>query len=93
MTKNVGEKVACISNCSAFISLCAIVVLSFVDVVPRRQESLAWLFYVCGGVFAVSLIVSVSLAAARFFRRNGEGIHEAKDIRGKVGKFVEGGRF
>lgn len=81
MTKNVGEKVACISNCSAFISLCAIVVLSFVDVVPRRQESLAWLFYVCGGVFAVSLIVSISLAAARFFRRNGKTTYKTKIFR------------
>lgn len=83
MTKNVGEKVMCISSCCAVVSLCAIVVLSFVDVVPRRQESLARLFYVCGGVFVVSLIASASLAAARFFRRSGEGIHKAKDIREK----------
>lgn len=81
MTENVGEKVASISNCCAFVSLCAIVVLSFVDVVPRRQESLARLFYVCGGVFVVSLIVSVSLTVARFFRRNGKTAYKTKIFR------------
>jgi len=64
MAENVNEKSRHILNCSPCIlllSLCALVVVSFIDVVPSKQASLECLFYFCLIVFIASLIVSLYL--------------------------------
>ena len=64
MAKNVNEKGRYILNCSLCIlllSLCALVIVSFVNVTPSKQASLEILFYSCLIVFIASLIVSLYL--------------------------------
>ena len=64
MAENVNEKSWHILNCSLcslLLSLCALVVVSFIDVVPSKQASLECLFYSCLIVFIASLIVSLYL--------------------------------
>ena len=64
MAENVNEKSRHILNCSPCIlllSLCALVIVSFIDVVPSKQASLECLFYFCLIVFITSLIVSLYL--------------------------------
>ena len=64
MAENVNEKSRHILNCSLcslLLSLCALVVVSFIDVVPSKQASLECLFYFCLIVFIASLIVSLYL--------------------------------
>ncbi len=62
MAENVNEKSRHILNCSPCIlllSLCALVIVSFIDVVPSKQASLECLFYFCLIVFIASLSVSL----------------------------------
>ena len=62
MTENVNEKSRHILNCSPCIlllSLCALVIVSFIDVVPSKQALLERLFYSCLIVFIASLSVSL----------------------------------
>ena len=62
MAENVNEKSRHILNCSPCIlllSLCALVFVSFIDVVPSKQASLERLFYFCLIVFVASLSVSL----------------------------------
>ena len=64
MTENVNEKSRHILNCSLcclLLSLCALVIVSFIDIVPSKQASLECLFYFCLIVFIASLIVSLYL--------------------------------
>ena len=68
MAKKVNEKSRHILNCSLcslLLSLCALVVVSFIDVVPSKQASLECLFYFCLIVFIASLIVSLYLIRKR----------------------------
>ena len=58
MAENVNEKSRHILNCSLcslLLLLCALVILSFIDVVPSKQTSLECLFYFCLIVFIASL--------------------------------------
>ena len=60
MAENVNEKSRHILNCSPCIlllSLCALVIVSFIDVVLSKQASLERLFYSCLIVFIASLSV------------------------------------
>ena len=62
MTENVNEKSRHILNCSLcclLLSLCAIVIVSFIDVVPSKQALLECMFYSCLIVFIASLSVSL----------------------------------
>ena len=64
MAENVNEKSRHILNCSPCIlllSLCALVIVSFIDVVPSKQASLECLFYFFLFLFIGSLIVSLYL--------------------------------
>ena len=64
MAKNGDEKSRHILNCRLcclLLSLCALVIVSFIDVVPSKQASLECLFYFCLIVFIASLIVSLYL--------------------------------
>ena len=64
MAENVNEKSRHILNCSLcclLLSLCALVIVSFIDVVPSKQASLECLFYSCLIVFIASLIASLYL--------------------------------
>ena len=62
MAENVNKKIRRILNyslCSLLLSLCALVIVSFVDVAPSKQASLERLFYSCLIVFIASLSASV----------------------------------
>lgn len=58
MTKNVS-RVKRISNSCLLLSVAALIILSVIDVVPWKQDSLTRVFYSCGVVFALSLIISL----------------------------------
>ena len=62
MARNVNDKIRHILNCSlcsSLLALCALVIISFIDVVPSKQASLECLFYFCLIVFIASLSVSL----------------------------------
>ncbi len=62
MAKNVNDKIRRILNYSLhslLISLCALVIVSFIDVVPSKQALLECIFYFCLIVLIASLSVSL----------------------------------
>ena len=63
MTRNASNKIKRVSNSCLLLSLVTVIILSFIDVVPRKQDSLTRVFYSCGAVFALSLITSVCCVA------------------------------
>ena len=60
MTRNVRQIIKRISNSCLLFSLIALIIISFIDVVPWKQDSLIRVFYSCGVVFIFSLIISVA---------------------------------
>ena len=60
MTGNASNKIKPFSNSCLLLSLLTLIILSFIDVVPWKQDSLRRVFYSCGTVFVLSLIISVS---------------------------------
>ena len=59
MTRNASDKIKRVSNSCLLLSFVALIILSFIDVVPWKQDSLTRVFYSCGAVFVLSLIISV----------------------------------
>ena len=53
------NKIKRVSNSCLLLSFVALIILSFIDVVPWKQDSLTRVFYSCGAVFVLSLIISV----------------------------------
>ena len=60
MTRNVHQIIKRVSNSCLLFSLIALIIISFIDVVPWKQDSLIRVFYSCGVVFVFSLIISVA---------------------------------
>ena len=69
MTKNASKKLVRISNCCLILSLCALIMISFIDVVPEREPILEMMFYGCAVVFVISLSVSFCGSIVRFLRK------------------------
>ena len=59
MTRNASNKIKWFPKSCLLLSSVALIILSFIDVVPWKQDSLTWVFYLCGTVFTLSLIISV----------------------------------
>ena len=70
MTENVTKRIIHISNFFLLLSLCALIVLSFIDVLPSKQSSFERLFYSCAAVFVISLCVDFCLILLRFHGSN-----------------------
>ena len=87
MARNVNDKIRHILNCSLcslLLSLCTLVIISFIDVVPSKQASLERLFYFCLIVFVASLSVSLYIIwkreciMNRYLQRGGMKADELK---------------
>lgn len=59
MTRDASNKIKWLSKSCLLLSSVALIILSFIDVVPSKIDSLMRVFYSCGVVFALSLIISL----------------------------------
>ena len=59
MTRNATNKIKRVSNSCLLLSLVALIILSFIDGVPWKRDSLTRVFYSCGAVFVLSLVTSL----------------------------------
>ncbi len=83
MAGNASKRILHVSNYSLCLSLGALIILSFIDVVPWKQAILTSLFYSCGIVFAISLSITVCTITARSFHRKRDNANEAKSNDGE----------